>query len=94
METQILVEADRPLHIADTDVDVKQLLQHEGPSRADCSSPGSSASFIDRILAKRCYESTNQTAIPQRRGLVEMSEEFGELVLPVVGKFRTRTSDP
>jgi hypothetical protein len=52
------------------------------------------ASFIDRILAKRCDESTNQTAIPQRRGLVEMSEEFGELVLPVVGKFRTRTPDP
>ncbi|MGA8569875.1 MAG: hypothetical protein WB580_18955 [Candidatus Binataceae bacterium] len=31
---------------------------------------------------------------PKDAGLVEMVEEFGELVLPVVGKFRTRTPDP
>jgi len=27
-------------------------------------------------------------------GFVEMAEEFGELVLPVVGKFKTPTQDP
>ena len=29
VEAEVLIEADRPLHIADTDVDVEKLLQHE-----------------------------------------------------------------